>query len=230
MVIGMEILKDKEKLNFYIEKFNIYSLFEEDMTKCMQVHVFENGEIIYRCGEKIEYIYFLVEGKTKAYSFTESGKVFLLDFSNPLDMLGDLELLEKLNYQHNVESVGESILIGISIEDILMYLSKDVEFYKSVCKFLSKKLSRTCRELFHSMLYPLINRFATYLVTMLPENEHKIEKFSLSDTAFNLGCSDRHLSRIIKDLSEKKIISKYKSTIFVLNKDKLEELSIKTRW
>ena len=43
MVIGMEILKDKEKLPFYIEKFPLSSLFEEDMTKCMQVHVFENG-------------------------------------------------------------------------------------------------------------------------------------------------------------------------------------------
>jgi len=230
MVIAMEILKDNEKLNFYIEKFNIYSLFEKDMTNYMQLHVFRKGEIIYRCGEKIDYIYFLVEGKTKVYSLTESGKIFLLDFSNPLDMLGDLELLEKLSYQHNVEAVGKTVLIGISIEDVLLHLSKDVEFYKSVCKFLSKKLSKTCRELFHSMLYPLINRFATYLVTVLPENEYKIERFNLSDTAFNLGCSPRHLSRIIKDLSEERIISKYKSTICILDKEKLEKLSINAKW
>jgi CRP/FNR family putative post-exponential-phase nitrogen-starvation transcriptional regulator len=207
--------------------FNLREFFKENIINLMELHLYEKGEIIYNSGMDINYFYLLVEGKLKVYYLTESGRIFQVDFSEPLDLLGDLEFLNSKVSQHYVESIERSVLIGIPMERLKKEVESDAEFFKFMCRFLSRKLSKTSQTMLQGFMYPLKNRFATYIHKLIPKGENVIYNFKVGQTADILGTSPRHLSRIIKEFSEVGVLKKDGSKLIILDYKNLCEFVIK---
>ena len=79
-----------------------------------------------------------------------------------------------------------------------------------------------------NILSPIENRFASYLLSSLPSNNFEeifVDIDGINNLSELLGSSYRHLNRVIKNLSDLKIIEKNKNTIKILNLEKLTLLA-----
>ncbi|WP_315118654.1 cyclic nucleotide-binding domain-containing protein [uncultured Clostridium sp.] len=225
----MKILNDKSQLEYYIKKYELNNIFQINMKKHMQLISFDEGENILRKGEKIEYFYFLVEGKIKVYTIVENGRVLLFHFYEPLNIIGDAEFFEDNITKCNIQAITDTICIAVPLNIIKDKTYNDIKFIR----FLGKKLSEKFLDytIFSSVniLYPLENRLASYILAMCSEREDNygeaiyIDK--LKEIADLLGTSYRHLLRTIKKLSDKNIIRKEEKSIVILDFKRLQELA-----
>lgn len=215
--------KPKEK---YISRYKINEIFSCNMNKYMQLILFNKNEFIYRENEKLDYIYFFVQGKLKVYRTLENGKILLLSFYYPLMVLGDLELVNYERADANIQVVEDSYCIGMAFEDVREVLLKDPLFLRYVCDSLGRKLKQTSKNSSINILYPLENRLASYIADMVIEDEDHIKFYgNLTETAELLGASYRHLLRTLKTLCNKNILEKKKDYYEVINVEKLKEIA-----
>ncbi|WP_411678745.1 cyclic nucleotide-binding domain-containing protein [Clostridium thailandense] len=226
----MKRINNLDMLLSYIEKYDLNSIFEKEMIQYMELFSFSKGELVCSKSSEMNYMYFLVRGKLKVYTLHDNGKSILLRFNKPLNILGDLEFLTNHKIQCNVESVNESIIIGIKINNLLKYAYDDSKFLRFVIKNLGQKLYAISNSASINLLHPLESRFASYLLSIsFDENnstsisEIKTSKFT--ELATLLGTSYRHLCRVINEFVSKDIIEKRGNTIIIKNVGKLEELS-----
>ena len=78
--------KSVEILMAYISKYKLDGIFDE-IINAVEIHTFEPGEMIVEESDDTEFYYLLVEGKAKVCPSSEDGKIALLDFLTPLDLL-----------------------------------------------------------------------------------------------------------------------------------------------
>lgn len=226
----MKLLNDKNLMKHYIDKFQLDTIFDKDMSSYMKLFLCEKGEMICKIGDELEWIYFLVKGKLKVFNLLLNGKSTLLRFSTPLSIVGDLELFKKYKIKNNVEALNEAIIIGIKADDVKKYASEDSLFLRFVIENLSHKLYTFSNLSALNQAYPFINRFASYLIAITSdENNNKlideIKTNNLTELANFFGVSYRHLNRVIKDLCDSGIIKKNNKEIVILDYERLKDMS-----
>ncbi|MBU5483194.1 cyclic nucleotide-binding domain-containing protein [Clostridium sp. MSJ-11] len=225
----MKILEDKNQLEHYIKKYEMDNLFQIDIKEHMQLISFDEGENILRKGERIEYFYFLVEGKIKVYTIVENGRVLLFHFYEPLNIIGDAEFFEDDITRCNIQAITETICIAIPLSIIKDKTYNDINFIRFLCKKLSEKFLNYTIFSSVNILYPLENRLASYILAMSLEIKDSYETIiyidKLTEIADLLGASYRHLLRTIKKLVDKNIIKKEEDSIIILDKKRLQELA-----
>ncbi|MBS4538854.1 cyclic nucleotide-binding domain-containing protein [Clostridium sp. D2Q-11] len=226
----MKQITDLNKLEYYIEKYNIQDIFEKDMTPSMELILFDKNEHICREQERLDYFYFLVEGKAKVYKLLENGRSLLLTFYNPLVVIGDVEFIDIDVATSNVQALEKTICLGIPMNELRKEITSDTKFLKYVCKVLGYKLDRISKVSSINLLYSVENRLASYLLAIAPNDSANtnIDEFftcKLTEMAELLGVSYRHLLRTINTLCEKRIIKRNKGSITILNRDLLKELA-----
>ncbi|KAB3529288.1 helix-turn-helix domain-containing protein [Alkaliphilus pronyensis] len=225
----MNKINDSNLLKHYIDKYSIGSIFSVDMYGFMELFRFGAGECICKANDEMTYFYLHVKGKLKIYTMLDNGRSILLRFNKPLSILGDVEILNEQLVKCYVDSLDESLLIGIKLEDLKKYAYEDPVFLRFVIKNLSYKLYTISNSSSINLLYPLENRLACYLLSITGgENNsrfHEIMTDNYEEMANLLGSSYRHLSRVIKKLELEGIIKKNKKKISILNYNKIRELA-----
>ena len=88
-------INDHKKLKEYMNLYNIKDFFANNMSSYISLYKFEKNEYICIQGEKLEYLYFLVDGRAKVCKHMEDGKTFLVSFYNPLSIIGDMEFVSE---------------------------------------------------------------------------------------------------------------------------------------
>lgn len=222
----MKKINNENKLNYYLNKHNIYDFFDIDIKKYTELHFFKKGDHIYSSGENLEYFYFFVDGKAKVYILMPNGKSYLLRFYNPVQILGDIEIIEDSTIQCNIEAITDCYCIGIDVNIIKSVCFKDITFLNYICKHLSHKLSTASLSSSINMLYPLENRLASYILSTYTDDlADNLQIDNLVQIAELLGSSYRHLHRVINKLSKENIIKKNNKSLVVLDKKKLKDLA-----
>lgn len=221
----MRKISDNKLLNQYIKKHNIDKIFDDDILKGVQLHFYEKEEYILEAGDPLEYYYLLVEGKIKIYYSFENGKSMPLKFYTAFNTIGDLELLKDIPILCNVDAVEDTYLIAVPSLMLREKYFNNVKFLHHLLDSLSDKLYGTINNSSYNFVYPLINRLSSYLVEHLTEENCVILNSSYADIAQFLGATYRHLNRTIKEMEEKAIIKCEDKKVYVLDEDKLRELS-----
>lgn len=223
-------IKDSNKLEYYVRKYSIQEIFEKDMRSSMELFSFHKKEHICVAQEKLDYFYFLVEGKAKVYKLLENGRSLLLTFYNPLVMIGDVEFIDVDVATSNVQALEKTICLGIPMNELRKHAFNDTKFLRYICKILGYKLDRMSKVNSINLLYSVENRLASYLLAIAPNDNDSsnIDEFftcKLTEMAELLGVSYRHLLRTINLLCDKGIIKRNKGSITILNRDLLKELA-----
>ncbi|MDF2519431.1 MAG: cyclic nucleotide-binding domain protein [Clostridia bacterium] len=226
----MRKIADRQKLDYFISKYNIDEIFSMDMKRYMELFVFAKNEFICKADESLNYLYFFVEGKAKVYSTLSNGKSLLLYFYKSFKCLGDVELLKYENANSNVQVIEESYCIGISMENIRKYVLDDAVFLKYICDSLGEKLIRLSKYSSINLLYPLENRLASYLLANITDRESdgvRLIAFegNMTEVAELLGTSHRHLLRTINILSREGLIKKRNNYYEILDVKSLQSLA-----
>lgn len=225
----MQRIEDRQKMSYYIKKYNINGIFSKDMTEYMEMHLFGKDDHICWNNERLNYFYFLVKGRVKVYTLLKNGKSLLLQFYKPLTVIGDLEFNKNTTASSNIQAIEESLLIAISMDKLREQASNDTKFLMYLINSLSKKLIISSSSGSINLLYPLENRLASYILatTSIDDKDEgdRIYPQKLTEIADLLGTSYRHLIRTLNKLISQGIIKKEKGIIVILNRDALEILA-----
>lgn len=222
----MKKVMNKELLKFYTDKYNLADIFKENLLGEMELYAYNKGEHVCSVEEKLELLLFLVEGKVKTYTVNKTGKAFLLCFNAPLSVFGDVELVTKNKILCNVETIDNSLFIGIEIDKLTAVLENSTTFLSFLNHNLAEKLYGISNKTTINLLHSVDVRLSSYILSISRNDEaSEVTIPQLTEIANLLGTSYRHLNRTIKDLEEKGIIHKNKKTITVKDSNALKELA-----
>lgn len=221
----MRRILDKNLLIYYFDKHNIENIFDKDILEYAQLHFYEKEEHILEAESKPEFYYLLVEGKIKISYLFENGKAMLLKFYKEFNTIGDLELLKNIPILCNIDAVENTYLIAIPSDILRKKYLDNVKFLHHLIDSLSEKLYATINNSSYNFVYPLINRLSSYLAEHITDKKYITLNASFLDIAQFLGTTYRHLNRTLKELESKSIIKCENKKIYILDEDKLRELS-----
>lgn len=230
----MEYIADQTALDTYIKKYNITELFSEQFfkqyRKYMSLAKFAKDEYVFYERGNIHYLYIFLNGKVKVCSLLSNGKQQLLNLITGTCVMGDLEFFNIANPYVTIQAVQETIVIALPMELTRKYLEQDPVFLKMIGEMLAKKIYVFSSNTALNMNYQLKNRLCSYISFVSKEIMVEDKKYlyfneNLSDTADLLGTSYRHLQRILKDLREESILTRYEKGYLITNLDQLMDFS-----
>ncbi|MFW2489069.1 Crp/Fnr family transcriptional regulator [Clostridium chromiireducens] len=221
----MKKIINNDLLMHYFIKHDIEKILNKDIINYSKLHFYKKNEFILEAESELEYYFLLVDGKIKISYLFENGKSMLLKFYSDFISIGDLELLRNKPIQCNVEAIEDSYLIAIPSEILRKKYIDNVDFLHYLVNSLSEKLEATINNSSYNYVYPLINRLASYLVEHITDKKHIMIDSSFKEIAQFLGTTYRHLGRTIKELELQDIIKCDNKIIYILDEDKLRELS-----
>lgn len=213
-------IHNKKAMEEYVLKYNINDMFTMDMRPFMELLLFKKGEYICRDNEKLNYLFFFVDGKAKVYSTLSNGKSLLLCFYQGFKVLGDLEMINSEPASTNVHVIEDTYCIGIPTEKVNSCLLDDAKFLRYICNSLGEKLNRCSKNSSINLLYPLENRLASYILATGEDLDE-----SLTEISELLGTSYRHLLRTLNNMCQKGLIKKNNSGFEIIDKKVLTKLA-----
>ncbi len=222
--------QDKEAIQRLVQANGLHEIFGPDVIGAMELRVYEDREIICAMGYQLDGLYVLAAGKLKIYTLLPNGKTMLLRFSRPSAMIGDVEWMAKHPVKNNVEAVGECSLLFISRELILEKEAENAAFLWFMIQNLSHKLYTLGNASAVNLLYPVENRFASYLLSLFAaenslQQTEELRTSTLTETAEMLGTSYRHLNRIISRMIQDGVLQRQKGRLIILNEERLREMA-----
>ncbi|WP_432664396.1 cyclic nucleotide-binding domain-containing protein [Wukongibacter baidiensis] len=218
----MEKVGRIEVLKKYIDKYSLSNIFDDHSIEEIELHRYEADEMILIENSERNYFYILVEGRARVSPSSEEGKFVLLDYLQPIDILGDIEYIFNDKYYHNVKALVKTTLIAIPIKTLESYLSNNIYFYKFICERMACKIRSTSIKYSRALLYPLKSRLAKYFYDLADGTNGAI-KVKFKQTAEYFGISPRHLRRIVVELEETGIIKRSNGKIIVLDSERLKD-------
>ncbi|MBU5438070.1 helix-turn-helix domain-containing protein [Tissierella sp. MSJ-40] len=221
----MRKILNNDLLDYYVVKHNIENIFDKDILKYAQLHFYGKDEYILEAESNLEYYYLLVDGKIKISYLFENGKSMLLKFYKEFNSIGDLELLKNIPILCNIDAIEDTYLIAIPADILRKKYLDNLKFLHHLINSLSEKLYATINNSSYNFVYPLINRLSSYLVEHITDKDYIILNSSFKEIAQFLGTTYRHLNRTFKELESKSIIRCEHKTVYILDEDRLRELS-----
>ncbi|MFL0247495.1 cyclic nucleotide-binding domain-containing protein [Candidatus Clostridium stratigraminis] len=224
----MRKIANIKKLNYYVLKYNIDSIFSTDMKPYMELFFFNKNEYICKVDEKLNYLLFFVKGKAKVYAPLSNGKSLLLCFYKPFMVIGDVEFLRTETANSNVQVIEDTYCVGISFDNIMKFAFNDSKFLRFACVCLSEKLIRLSKNSSINLLYPLENRLASFILATCTESKEKnkvIFQGNLTEVSELLGTSYRHLLRTLNILCSEDAIKKNEDYYEIENVNILKKLA-----
>lgn len=222
-------LQDPALMDNFIGKYNISEIFDSNMEPFMELLLFKKNEFIYKEGEHVKYLHFIVKGKSKVFTTLSNGKSLLLCFYDAFKVIGDAEIVKGQAATSNVQAIEDTYCVSISSRYFDEYLLNDIRFLRYICDSLGQKLIRCSRNSAINLLYSLENRLASYILATGEISGKDIRSFvfadNLSEISELLGTSYRHLLRTIYNLCRKGVFQKKNGYYEVVNETALRELA-----
>lgn len=207
-------MKIKHTLDYYLKRFSLESCFLPEVRNRLYLKNFKKGEIIFSISDSSQSLYFLVEGKIKISSTFYGNKEVVIEYSKPLEILGEIEYIQNKDIYINVETITHCTVISISKNDFDFILKGNDELYRLLLKNLSEKLTKGVKKTLKFHQKPLKERVLEYLNSASVNRE--IDNIKYMEMAHSLKISDRYLRKILKEMVEDKIIEKKSKKIILL--------------
>ena len=217
----MKIRKPESSLEQFIEDHELTTVFDAQLLKNLQVHIFEPNEQIIEEGTEVKYLYLVIKGEAGVAPTSIEGKSGLLDYILPMDVVGDLEYFSQANYYHRVVALSQCHYLAIPVSLIPTHLNKNIDFYKFICVNMANKMQRTSKRYSRALFFPLKNSLAKYLYDLSIHQNTHVFKISTNDAAERFGVSSRHVRRTMAGLAEEGIVTRQHTTITIIDMDKL---------
>ncbi len=223
-------VKDSRKTAEYIKKYAVQEYFSENVEALLELHIFRKGDFVCEERKTPDHLYFILEGKVKLSLIHQDGNVTLVQYYEPGDILGELELLGMRQQSQSIEAVTDLVCLALPFDRCKEMMLGDARFLQNLCRLIAGKMQRSVNKLVDTQTYPLENRLAAYFLKKEEEVGHEQwMQVKLTDLAQYLGASYRHLSRVIKDFSEAGWIVKERTRIKVARREGLRHLADQMR-
>ncbi|GIV26535.1 MAG: hypothetical protein KatS3mg027_0349 [Bacteroidia bacterium] len=161
---------------------NVQNFFDEaamqmsidKLTKGHKIITVPKKELLFREGKYPNALYFIVNGKVKAFRINEYGKEFIIDLYKPGDFVGYEALLEDTTYQFSASSLEVSEVCIIPKEQFFLLLNTNKDVSNTFIKLLSNGIKEKEERLMKMAYNSIRKRVAEALLFL-------IEKYKQSD-------------------------------------------------
>jgi CRP-like cAMP-binding protein len=217
----MEIYKN-EKRQRYLEENSIAHLFSLPIHEIIEVHEYKRDEWIIQEGRRPYFLFYVIEGKAKIYVTHQNGKVSLINFINPNDYIGEMELLNEVYYTKGIQASTKTICFALPFHRCRVQLLEDVTFLRELTKFLSLKATKMAAKYSQSLSFPLENRLAEFILQTSDEGIYKEKHVTVCEF---LGVSYRHLMYVLAQFCDKGYLQKERRHYRIQQHNSLYELA-----
>lgn len=219
------IWNNEELCRQYIQSCNIQGLFSTPVLGEIYLHRFARGENIYREGEPLRELYFLVKGQVKVFRTHHNGKVSVVEFASAFDILGELELVNARDTTISVQALRECHCLGLRMARCREQLLRDYTFLTFVARRLGERLGDISNHQSLNTSYSVEVRLARYI-----HYTRRGDMFEerLTEAAEYLGVSYRHLQRIIAKFCADGLLERVRGGYRVCEPERIEDLYKRT--
>lgn len=197
-----------------------YGIEPEKLTGC-SVCTYSFGEKVISEGEKSGKLFIVIQGKAKVGITAPNGKDLVLCFYLSDGLVGELEMFCKTETDTtSVTAMGTLHCISIPIACNFEYLDNNLPFVKAAASELAKKLLRSSNNVVENTLYTAEIRLCQYI---LATSDNGYFRDIMTDVAYSIGTSYRHLFRMMGVLCKEGILKKTDTGYKIMNVDWLEK-------
>jgi len=218
----LKTIKDDKLLRQLMDETSISNIFSLDVSKIIELFLFEDGEYLIRQGEYSEYLYFLARGRVKVFSTNFAGNIVPFGYYQRFRVIGEVSLLWGNKPDTSVQAVGKCYCFGINLEKYREVLINDNSFLRYICKLLCGIVKMLDNNMGVLMFMPLETRLASFI---LENTENGVFQASLLECSEIIATSYRHLLRMMKDFCDRGILKKEKQKYIVMDEKKLREIA-----
>lgn len=219
----MKELTNTALIQKYLRETGFQEYFSFPIQSYLKLYRVESEEYIFsNYGINTNLVY-LVNGLTKLTRSLRGGERSIIDFPTAPFLFGEMELFTKNYRTIECRAITRCDYFVMPFLPIKSQLLSDCKFLNFVCSRLAAKERQKTDLMIFNSIYPLQERFAFHLLNWATEDG--LYRISPTDTAIHLGCTERHLLRVISHFIQNGYMKKAPRGYQILNSEALEQLS-----
>lgn len=215
----------------YLKKsslFNCLNSFQlARLGRAIAVKSYRKDALIFSEGEPASGFYIVAEGRVKIYKLSSQGKEYIMHVAASGQTIAEVTVFSGKDYPAYAQAITNSTLLFLPKLQLLDILREYPEIALRMLAALSERQRRFAELIEDLSLRDVSCRLAKYLLNLA--NEKKSNTFSLdmqkSELALKLATIPETLSRNLKKLKTKKLISLKDNVVTILNKVGLRQLA-----
>lgn len=223
---------DAAALSQWIQAYRLDRILNEQTMRSLELFAYGKDDVVFADGDRLSHLLLVVSGKLKLYKLLPNGRTILIRFYKPLSVIGDVELLHGHAANCHAQSVQATQVIAIPFDSLKETAYDDPRFLRFIIHHLGSKLLTLSNASTLNLLYPLENRFASYLVSITGygnegsvNDTEEIQTPKLTEVAELLGTSYRHLNRVITKFVSAGVLERRRGALLVRDIQQLHGLA-----
>ncbi|MCE2998242.1 MAG: Crp/Fnr family transcriptional regulator [Betaproteobacteria bacterium] len=196
----------------------------EALSTCIQHRSYPRGSNILRAGKETDALYVILSGKVKVLIPDEQGREVILSILGAQDYVGEMGLLDDLPSSATVETVEPCEMLRIPRTAFRSCIEVNGKLAMLLLRNLVKRLRDADRKIESLALIDVYGRVARLIIDMAEQidGEWVVQQSpTKQEIARMIGASREMVSRVMKDLQEKKLIRLEKRVIIVLDRQSM---------
>lgn len=193
------------------------------------VYNYRKKHAIYSEGQKPKALYYIISGKVKNFKTSEDGKELITNIFTAGDFFGYLPILKETNYKENAETLEDSEMMLIPVEDFKNLINSDSHVSREFIKLITHDILEKQEDLINLAYNSLRKKVAHGLVKLIDKFKTPTEKeteinLSREHMAQAIGVATESLIRTLADFKSEGLISLQAGKVKILNEQKLRNL------
>jgi|GEM_PF-1882356 len=214
-----------KKKNHLIANTHIFSIESINLLKQhMKIVKVQSGDHLFIEGDRVNKLYFVIEGTINLYKSTEDGKILTLNYYEANDMFGEYPSDEKTRAMESARVMEDAVVGTIDMHDIEIFLWKYRDFSIEFTKWVSYSQQLTQKKLRDLMFFGKNGALASVIIRMIntygiqKSNKWEItKKFTHDEMACLIGTPRETVTRMLNQLKKDGLIEYEKGYINVID-------------
>ena len=194
-------------------------------------HVFKRGDVLYRMGQPMEYMYVIRGGSVKTSVSTEDGQVQVIGFHIVGELLG-LNAIESRQHNCEAQATGITSVCEVSIDRFEELASADPAVQHEILKIMSAEIHHSHELLLLLGKHNAEERLATFLLSLSQQFARRhcsATEFDLSmsrsDIGNHLGIAEETVCRIFARFQDDGLISSRYRRVKLNDLERLKQIA-----
>ncbi len=187
----------------------------------------ETGESLFEQGEPAERFYLVISGQIKLFRLSPNGNEKVVEIVTPGCTFAEaLMFLQHPTYPVSAQALTAAEVISVDAHDFTAMLHESTETCFLLLGDLSQRIRGLLREIDELSLYSATCRVAGYLAEAGPPGHNEFElPVAKQILASRLSVKPETFSRIIKNLSERGVVTVKNSRVTIHDRQRLHEVA-----
>jgi len=212
----------------------LFGSLDPDQLQQVNLHshkcTLKSGQFLFHQGDECHEFFILKSGIIKLFRLTLTGNEKVIEIIRPGQSFAEAIMFmgENSKYPIHAVSLSHSEIISVNAHHYRQILSQSVEICFNMMGYMSVRMHKLLEEVDRLTLHNATFRIANFLLELqkTQNNHSNLIKLDISKqvVASQLAIKPETFSRILKQLSNKKIILVKENAIHLLDEPKLNEI------